>query len=199
LVAVLLLAVLLWKETMMEWGGAAGISFNNKAQVRVVGESAFSACGVRLLPLGRHGGGTRRWPGVVGGEAEDRQGSCGATISWRSISVALVWPPTQKVVGRLLLLLARWRQAFNLHRRPVQGFTATRGFLLKPSGFVPGFGMEGRRSTPQFVSGCIGPDCVFIFLFRVLSAYVEAHFVIDLFAVDVSVICTAPLLLMKST
>jgi hypothetical protein len=104
LVAVLLLAVLLWKETMMEWGYAGGISVNNKAQVRVVDESAFSVCGVRLLPLGCHGGGTRRWPGVVGGEAEDRQGSCGAAISWRSTSVVLILPPTQKDVGWLLLL-----------------------------------------------------------------------------------------------
>jgi hypothetical protein len=91
----------------MKWGCATGISVNNKAQVCVVGESDLSACGVCLLPLDHHGGGTRRWPGVVSGEAEDRQGSCGAAISLRSTSAALLWPPTQKVVGRLLLLLTR--------------------------------------------------------------------------------------------
>jgi hypothetical protein len=50
---------------------ASDIFINNKVQVRVIGDSVFSACGVRPLPLGRHGGRTRLWPDVAGGETEE--------------------------------------------------------------------------------------------------------------------------------
>jgi hypothetical protein len=77
----------------------------NKVQVRVLGDSALSARGVRSLPLGRYGGGLRRWSDVDGGEADKPQGIRGAVSWWRSSSVARVWLPTQEAVGQLLLIL----------------------------------------------------------------------------------------------
>jgi hypothetical protein len=117
----------------------------------------------------------------------------GAAFSWRSTSVAQAWLPTQDAVGRLLQFLARWRQVFNLHRRPLQGFTAAPLFLPKPSGFVPGLVVEGRRWSPLFAGGSIGPDCFSGFFFRVLSTYVEIWVALVLSVPDLFVKCTTPL------
>jgi hypothetical protein len=61
---------LLWQETTMERDHAAGIFVNNKVQVCFVGDSSLSASGVCPLPLGRHGGGSRKRLTVTGGEDE---------------------------------------------------------------------------------------------------------------------------------
>lgn len=64
--------------------------------------------------------------------------------------VALDWLPTEDVVGRLLQILMRWHQDFNLFWSPFHGFMPAFHFLPRPSGFVPGLGKEGRRSSPKF-------------------------------------------------
>jgi hypothetical protein len=172
----------------------------NKVQVRLVGVSALSTSEVHPLPLGYHGGGGRRRLAVACGEAEELQGIHGAISSGRSFSVALVWLPTHDAVGRLIQMLMRWGQAFNLLRRPsILGFASALFFHLRPSGFVPGPAPEGHRASPQFTGGCGGPDCVSSSIFKVLYAYVEVQFIIDSSVVDLFVIYTTPLLSMRST
>jgi hypothetical protein len=70
LAATFSLTALLWQETTMERDHAAGIFVNNKVQVCFVGDSSLSASGVCPLPLGRHGGGSRKRLTVTGGEDE---------------------------------------------------------------------------------------------------------------------------------
>jgi hypothetical protein len=195
LVVLLLAAVLPWMEPEAAGRGASGYSENKAGSS---GASDSPAAEFSLLPPGRHGDGKRRSMGDAGGEAGNLQGIHGAAFSWRSTSVAQAWLPTQDAVGRLLQFLARWRQVFNLHRRPLQGFTAAPLFLPKPSGFVPGLVVEGRRWSPLFAGGSIGPDCFSGFFFRVLSALMGVWFFLVVPSVDLVVICTARLILMSS-
>jgi hypothetical protein len=99
-----LVAALPWREPKAAMVKALRNSFN-KVQVRPVGVSALSTSRVHPLPLGYHGGGVRWRPAIACGQAEELRGICGAISSRRSFSVALVWLPTEVVVGRLLEML----------------------------------------------------------------------------------------------
>jgi hypothetical protein len=127
-------AVLWWSGPEAEKVVAVKISVN---KAKVGGDPTLSAGGCLLLPSGRHGGGTRRQAAAAGGEAGNLRGIYGAATSWRSTSVVLSWPPTHEAVGRLLLFRTRWRQSFNLLRRPLRGFTVALLFPQRSSGVVP--------------------------------------------------------------
>lgn len=78
-------------------------------------------------------------------------------------------------------------------RRPLFEFTAAFPFLSVPSGFVPGSGEDGCKLSSCFSGECKGPDCVFLFIFRVLFVKARGCFVFSLsFRVpDVLCMCTA--------
>jgi len=100
LVALLLVAVLLWKEPEVAWKEATGYSENKACSV---GDSDSPACSVCSHSPGRRGDGKRWWrTDAACGEFGKLQGVRAAADSWRSTSVAHVW---------LLTNRAAWRQS----------------------------------------------------------------------------------------
>ena len=71
--------------------------------------------------------------------------------------------------------------------RPCEGFAQAFRILAAPSGFVPGGGRDGRRSSLSSGGGVEGPDCVSSALSRVSPVKLEDCCVISIFLV---VLCT---------
>ena len=103
--------------------------------------------------------------GVVACSGEEGRGRGDATQSWRRLSVARIWLPTQDAGWRqhqtLTLML---RQVFiNLHRLLSGGLAVALYSHPAPSGFVLGAPVGGRRLSPGSVSGDEGLDCFPLF------------------------------------